>query len=276
MLRYKPLRSSQGSSQRALQSATAVSHSLMRSNSMNNMMMTKSIALDNPDNIWSENFEAIVPYLGAHCGDITTVCEGNGDYLTDRPYLFNTHKMALLAGPLSLLLKMQRLQYNLTPVRSIVAALHCSVKPHLRLSKAAATEMSKKMDKLSFAVEPEGMVNDFDNESHHGSVSSGPATGRVKGSGPQLAPGTPSGRAKYRKSGAYDRLTGKSTSGRSGNIYEDESEAGTGHEGSEEEEEEEESEDEETLPKKRSLLFKPFKLVRTFTKAFISTGKSEK
>lgn len=249
----------------------------MRSDSMNNMMMTKSIALDNPDTIWSEHFEAIVPYLGAHCAEITTVCESNGDYLTDRPYLFNTHKMALLAGPLSLLLKMQRLHYNLTPVRGIVAALHCAVKPHMRLSKAAYDEMTKKMYKLSFAVEPEGMVSDLDNESHQGSVSSGPATVRVKGSGPVLAPGTPSGRAKYRKSGAYDRLTGKSTSGRSGNIHGDgDSEAGTGQEGSEEEEEESEEEEEESLPKKRSILYKPFKMVRTLTKAFISTGKSEK
>lgn len=265
-MRYKPDHNSRhGASPKRAPPATAA-HALMRSNSMNNLM-TKSIALDNPDTIWSENFEAIVPYLGAHSAELTTISEGNGDYLTDRPYLFNTHKMALLAGTLSLLLKMQRLQYNLTPVRNIVAALHFAAKPHLRLSAAAYAENSKKLHALSLAVEPAGMAADFEgSRSSMSSVGGGGGVPHSRGGGPVLAPGNPSGRLKFRQSGAYDRLTGKPTTG---SGRQDQEEEGSG-EGTEEEESEEESEG-ETRPRKRSLMSKPFKLVRTLTKAFMTS-----
>jgi len=261
-MRYKPDHNSRhGASPKRAAPATAA-HALMRSNSMNNLM-TKSISLDNADTIWSENFEAIVPYLGAHSAELTTISEGNGDYLTDRPYLFNTHKMALLAGTLSLLLKMQRLQYNLAPVRNIVAALHFAAKPHLRLSAAAYAENSKKLHALSMAVEPAGMAADYEGSRSSMSSAGGGGGGATRsGGGPVL----PSGRLKFRQSGAYDRLTGKPTTG-SGRLDEKEEDSG---EGTEEEESEEEDEG-VTRPRKRSLMSKPFKLVRTLTKAFMTS-----
>jgi hypothetical protein len=221
-----------------------------------NTMMTRSTSLDSPDTIWSEHFEAIVPYLGVHSGELTTICDGNGDYLTDRPYLFNTHKMALLAGTLSLLLKMQRLEYNLTPVRSIVAALNFAAKPHLHLSAAAYAENSKRMHELSLSVEPVG-TQLLEAESGRGSVSTLPLGRTPGGSGSVLQPGTPTGRQKYRKSAAYNKLTGKVTTDEE---EVDESDEGTDSDISED----------DAAPKKVKSL--PYKLFKGLKRAF-STKK---
>ena len=224
--------------QGTLQASEEVSRGLMRSNSMNKMM-GKAHSLDRDDTPWGAAFSAIVPHLGAHLAEITSVTEGNGDYLIDRPYLFNTHKLALLAGTLSLLRKMQQMQYNLTPVRTIVAALNFTAKTHLKLSPVAASEYAKKMYALSEAVEPTGSV--------------APAAGADLHSPSERASMVGGGR----RSEAYRRITGGVAAS-----------SGEEEEGDSSEEDEDDS---ERKPKKK-LLSRPFKLLRTLTSKFMSSG----
>lgn len=247
----------------------------MRSASMNNMMMAKAHSLDNAETFYSDKFEAVVPHLGAHLAELTSVADGNTDYLADRPYLFNTHKLALLAGTLSLLLKMQRLSYNLTPVRCVSAALNFTAKTQLKLSTAAASEFSKKMFALSSAVEP--TMADA-RESNSFSTSNGPPASLRPQQGPKgkatrsaSPPGSPNGtgtgKPKIRKSLAYERIT------KSGKQHEVDDQ--DGEEGSEGEDDSgdsgEEEEEEETTPKPKML--RPAKLVRKLTSVFFSSGK---
>lgn len=250
-------------------SATSPSAALMRTASMNKMMMTTSKAYSqsgggggggSSSTIHSDKFEAIVPHLGAHLAELTSIADGNTDYLPDRPYLFNTHKLALLAGTLSLLLKMQRLSYNLTPVRCISAALNFTAKRELKLSAAAASAFAAQMYTLSNAVEPEGGGA---GENHSFSSTSGP---HQKGKLAISTPGSPAGKGKIRKSLAYERIT------KSGKHFNPSGE----EEGSEEEDEEsgeedEDEEEEEVSPKPKVL--RPAKLVRKLTSVFFSSGK---
>jgi hypothetical protein len=107
----------------------------------------------------SSKFEAIVPHLGAHIAELTSIYEGNSDYLYDSPYLFNVNKLSLCASTLSFILKMQRLKYVLTPVRCIIAALNMVAKIHLKQSASAISDQARKAYELSQAVEPTGWVN---------------------------------------------------------------------------------------------------------------------
>jgi hypothetical protein len=241
---------------------------LMRSSSVNNMMLAKAPSLDHEDTPWSANFAAIVPHLGAHLAELTSINEGNGDYLADRPYLFSTHKLALLAGTLSLLHKMQQLEYNLTPVRCIAAALNFIAKTHLKLSASSASEYAKKMYALSAAVEP----NMTDGERNSGTGSTAPAlrpqksaTARPTAPLPPV-PLSPTGRPKYRKSDAYAKITRMSVSGPEGNPEE--------AQGSGEEDEDEDEESEEPV-KQKSMLSRPFKLMRKLTTAFLPSSSTK-
>jgi hypothetical protein len=231
---------------------------LMRTASVNGLIVTKSHSLDRADPTpWTASFQAIVPYLGCHTAELLTINDGNSDFLVDRPYLFNMHKLALLAGTLSMLHKMQQLRYNLAPVRTIAAALNFAAKRHLKLTPAAASERSRQWFALSHAVEPVNMVP--------GDSERGSAAGAGHGLGDKARTAAAAG-MKGRSSGAYNRLTGRAAGeeGEEGNSEEEGSEG--------EEDEEEGSEEVRPRGRGRKLLTRPFKLIRTLTSAFMSAG----
>jgi hypothetical protein len=231
---------------------------LMRTASVNGLIVTKAHSLDRADPTpWTASFQAIVPYLGCHTAELLTINDGNSDFLVDRPYLFNTHKLALLAGTLSMLHKMQQLRYNLAPVRTIAAALNFAAKRHLKLTPAAASERSRQWFALSHAVEPVNMVP--------GDSERGSAAGAGQGLGDKARTAAAAGMTG-RSSGAYNRLTGRAAgeAGEEGNSEEEGSEG--------EEDEEEGSEEERPRGRGRKLLARPFKLIRTLTSAFMSAG----
>lgn len=100
---------------------------------------------------------AMVPHLGAHLSELSTIEEGNPDYLSDAPHLFNMDKCVLLAASLSSLSAMQQLPpYQLQPVRCLMAVLNYFARLHCRLSAADSAAYSKKLYNRSLAVEPTG------------------------------------------------------------------------------------------------------------------------
>lgn len=241
---------------------------LMRTASVNGMMLAKAHSLDHSEPPWSASFQAMVPHMGAHLAELTSITEGNGDYLVDRPYLFSTHKLALLAGTLSMLHKMQQLRYNLTPVRAIIAALNFTAKRHVKLTPAGASEQAKQLFALSHAVEPAGMAPPGAEVSDRASSVGGggsAAGGRGSATGAGVGARAGAGRGNKARSGsqAYLRITGK--------IAEEE-EGDSEEEGSGESEGDEEDEGQSSKPKPRRLLSRPFKLIRTFTSAFMSSA----
>jgi len=101
---------------------------------------------------------AMVPHLGAHLSELSTIEEGNPDYLSDAPHLFNMDKCVLLAASLSSLSAMQQLPpYQLQPVRCLMAALNYFARLHCRLTAADSAAYSKKLYNRSLAVEPMGV-----------------------------------------------------------------------------------------------------------------------
>jgi hypothetical protein len=80
-------------------------------------------------------------------------------------------------------------------------------------------------------------------------------------------PLSPTGRPKYRKSDAYAKITRMSLSGPEGDP--------DGAQGSEEEDEEEDEDEEEEPVKQKSLLSRPFMLMRKLTTAFLPSSSTK-
>ena len=109
----------------------------------------------------SSSSTAMVPHLGAHLAELTTIEEGNPDYLSDAPHLFNLDKCGMLATSLSSLSAMQQLPpYQLQPVRCLMATLNYFARLHCRLSVADSAAYSKKLFNRSLAVEPMGISSE--------------------------------------------------------------------------------------------------------------------
>ncbi len=101
---------------------------------------------------------ALVPHVGAHLSELTQISDGNSDYLSDCPHLHSLEKLHLLAGTVSALSKLQRMRYNLTPLRAVAAAINLAVKKHLRLSTLAGDELRNRLFALSLAQESPRLV----------------------------------------------------------------------------------------------------------------------
>ena len=250
-MRYKPEVSANSSTNITTNTINNNPISLMRSNSIQQILTTttsfpKSPQLETEFSPWSENFHAIVPHLGAHLAELTSINEGNNDYLIDRPYLYNCEKLKLLSNTLLLLNKMQSIQYNLVPIRNIISSINFITKTHLKLSATAISEHSKQMYALSLSIENNENTNNTTTNTNNNTTT----TNNHKNM------------KKTRKSDAYQRiLKNNRDTGNNDESEEDSQE--------EEEDSEEYSEEEEIKKKKKKFLSKSFKLIRTLTSAFI-------
>jgi hypothetical protein len=105
------------------------------------------------EHLTADKTTAIVPHIGAHLAELASIAEGNADFVTDCPHLFNMHKLRLLASTMSTLRKMQSMRYRLTPVRSVAAAINICVKRHMKLLTGENTDYSTKLFEWSAAKE---------------------------------------------------------------------------------------------------------------------------
>lgn len=183
-----------------------------------------------------------MPHIGAHLAELTAITEGNPSFIPENPHLINMNKYSLYSNTLTTLRKMQRLKYNLTSVRMIVAALNHQIKLHSKLSLSESSEYSKMLFKMSEETESNTMITRYQsgdtsmvgssiehNQSNidarrspspvvppppsdghgHSSIHSTPSNTAHK-----KLPGSPtlsrkdsfSAQKKFRKSDAYDRI----------------------------------------------------------------------
>eukprot|EP00605_Chrysophyceae_sp_TOSAG23-4_P002368 GSChrysophyteH1.ASY1.ANO1.2620.1 assembled CDS len=96
---------------------------------------------------------AFIPHLGAHLAEITSIDEGNPDYLNDAPHLINVSKIKLSARAFSRLADLQRFKYNLTPVRLIACAIDKALQPYVLLTQEDVAAQDKKVYALSLERE---------------------------------------------------------------------------------------------------------------------------
>ena len=289
-------------------------------------------------------FEALVPHLGAHLQQLSSALEGNTDHLADQPHLFSMHKLALVAEVLGSLHRMQRLRYNLTPVRLVAAALNRTAQQHLQLGAAEAAAYSKQLYALSELAEP--TVTAFTDDGLDASMGAAPSTGAgssctgssIRGTrdkvtfkvdaGAALPSGAedrgvmrraategrlgasststnaggervptgpigPTGRPKYRKSDAYERIAAMQRSGSFSNTSaaastsggkakwrrgggggsersrrDEEGEGDDDDEGDEDEGDEGDDDEDDEQQRKKKVMANPMKLVRSITASF--------
>ena len=105
----------------------------------------------------SNSISAIVPHLGSHLCELTSVIEGNPKIVDQ--HLFNMRRFRLLTINLLFLRKLQQCRYSFPPVRCVVAALNIAMKRHLRMSTNDQNAFASHMYNFSEIVEsPEAIA----------------------------------------------------------------------------------------------------------------------
>ncbi len=97
---------------------------------------------------------ALIPHLGAHLAEITSVDEGNNDHLSNAPHLLNVTKLKMTARTVLQLTDLQKFKYNLTPIRVISCAIDKALQPYVHLTPALVSESEKRLYDLSLEREP--------------------------------------------------------------------------------------------------------------------------
>jgi hypothetical protein len=129
---------------------------------------------------------AFIPHLGAHLAEITSVDEGNTDYISNAPHLLNVVKLKLLARTVMQLADLQKFRYNLTPVRIVSCAIDKALQPFVHLTKTEVSENDRKMFDLSLEREPNKLAPKVHVQTPRGdseSSSSGSSSGSDSGGG---------------------------------------------------------------------------------------------
>jgi hypothetical protein len=98
--------------------------------------------------------KAVVPHLGAHLAELTSIDEGNPEFLPDQPHLFNYTKKRLLARSVSLLVSLQARRFMLVPVRLVASILARALDKHIHLTSLEANEAARQLFELSKYLEP--------------------------------------------------------------------------------------------------------------------------
>jgi len=97
---------------------------------------------------------AFIPHLGAHLAEITSVDEGNTDYISNAPHLLNVVKLKLLARTVMQIADLQKFRYNLSPARIISCAIDRALQPFVHLTSAEVADNDRKLFDLSLEREP--------------------------------------------------------------------------------------------------------------------------
>ncbi len=97
--------------------------------------------------------EAFVPYLGAHLAELIGIYDGNADTLPEAPHMMNMYKKILVARSLALLSRMQRLSYNIEPIRMLGAIINRSFKPNIRYMSKEGIETNRALYDRSLQLE---------------------------------------------------------------------------------------------------------------------------
>ena len=116
----------------------------------------------------TRGISGLVPHLGAHLAELSTIDEGNPDCVPDFPNLINLHKKFLLARTILYLGQLQKTGYVHTddaaernrkvilPIRVIMAAIGISLQPFLQLMGSSRTRvLNQKMFDVSVLLEPD-------------------------------------------------------------------------------------------------------------------------
>ena len=96
----------------------------------------------------------VVPHLGAHLAELTTIAEGNPEFLPDQPHLLNMTKKRLMARSVALLVSLQQRRYGLVPVRLVASILSRALEKHVHLTSLEANEAARQLFELSKYLEP--------------------------------------------------------------------------------------------------------------------------
>jgi len=102
--------------------------------------------------------KAVVPHLGAHLAELTSIAEGNPEFLPDQPHLFNYTKKRLLARSVGLLVSLQARRFMLVPVRLVASILNRALDKHIHLTSLEANEAARQLFELSKYLEPPAPV----------------------------------------------------------------------------------------------------------------------
>ncbi len=175
------------------------------------------------DRLSAERLTAVVPHMGAHLAELTSVSDGNADYLADAPHLRNLDKLRLVAATMTTLHKLQKMTYSLTPVRAVAAAINLTLRRHLQLSAGGGAALSKRLFALSVAKESEDLIAEhFKNSSSGALAAVAVVSPRSPTTDAQVTERRPDsvGRAslakpKYHKSDAYESILRGTTAARS-------------------------------------------------------------
>ena len=97
---------------------------------------------------------ALIPHLGSHLAEITSVDEGNSDYISNAPHLLNVTKLKLSARTVLQLADMQKFRYNLTPIRIISCAIDKALQPFVHLTSLQVADCERSLYDLSKEREP--------------------------------------------------------------------------------------------------------------------------
>jgi hypothetical protein len=110
-----------------------------------------------------ETFQnAVVPHLGAHLAEISSIMEGNQDYLTEHSNFLNLDKKRLIYNCISKLTLIRNQRYNLHNIRIIQNVINQTIMKYIRYSSADIETETKKYHDISTSLESS-------NESNHGS-----------------------------------------------------------------------------------------------------------
>jgi hypothetical protein len=110
-----------------------------------------------------ETFQnAVVPHLGAHLAEISSIMEGNQDYLTEHSNFLNLDKKKLLYNCISKLTLIRNQRYNLHNIRIIQNVINQTIMKYIRYSSADIEIETSTLMINSISLESS-------NESKHGS-----------------------------------------------------------------------------------------------------------
>lgn len=136
----------------------------MRNIDWRNHLNCESETSNQPSNFTHDensHITAVVPHLAAHYGALTGITECHTDFLPENVHLLNITKWKLCTSIVALLHRLQKLKYNLRPVRVIVSGLHAEWKDFFLKPCLENIDLAKHHFHLSNQKETLPMIQDY-------------------------------------------------------------------------------------------------------------------